>query len=318
MSSYVIHMNRPCDPPQHAISVADTTASVYVRLMLVALFWGGTFIAGRIAAEAVPPMTAATLRFAIAVPLLVMVAWKSEGGLPSLNRSQLLVTFVLGLTGIFLYNICFFAALSRISAGRTALFVALNPIVTSMLLAAFLRERIGTARWIGIGIALIGASYVISGENIFGAWSDIAVSFGTGELFMLCAISSWAAYTIVGRIALKTLSAVAATSYAAIWGMLLLACGAATEFNRIGWSTLDWRVYAALAYLGVFGTVISFIWYYRGVKRIGPARTAVFNNFVPVFGVLLAWMLLAEPILFSMIAGGMLVLAGVTVANYKR
>lgn len=314
-------MNRPY-APHHATysahSAKDTTASVYIRLMFVALFWGGTFIAGRIAAQAMPPMTAATLRFAIAVPLLVVIAWKSEGGLPSLSRSQLLVTFVLGLTGIFLYNVCFFAALSRISAGRTALFVALNPIVTSMLLAVFLRERIGAVRWMGVTIALIGASTVISGDNIAGAWSDIAASFGTGELLMLCAISSWAAYTIVGRIALKTLSAVAATSYAAIWGLLMLACGAAAELDGIGWPAIDWRVYAALAYLGVFGTVISFIWYYRGVKTIGPARTAVFNNLVPVFGVLLAWILLGEPVLMSMVVGGLLVIGGVTIANYKR
>ncbi|HZW14024.1 MAG TPA: DMT family transporter [Noviherbaspirillum sp.] len=289
-----------------------------MRLVLVALFWGGTFIAGRVAAQAVPPMTAAALRFAIAVPLLAVIVWKSEGGLPALNRSQLLVTFVLGLTGIFLYNICFFAALSRISAGRTALFVALNPIITSMLLAAFLGERIGAVRWIGISIALIGAWCVISGGNIAGAWTDIAAAFGTGELLMFCAISSWAAYTILGRVALKTLSPVAATSYAAIWGLLLLACGAIAELGRIEWSSLDWRVYAALTYLGVFGTVISFIWYYQGVKIIGPARTAVFNNLVPVFGVFLAWILLAEPVLFSMVVGGLLVVGGLTFTNYKR
>ena len=68
-------------------------------------------------------------------------------------------------------------------------------------------------------------------------------------------------------------------------------------------------------YLGAFGTVIGFVWYYEGVKAIGPARTAVFNNLVPVFGITLGAVLLGEPVLLSMIVGGLLVIAGVSLTN---
>src|SRR5262245_42792381 len=102
--------------------MATISPLVYVKLVFVTLFWGGTFIAGRILAQAVPLMTAATGRFVVAVALLLLVAWKVEGGLPRLNRSQVVATAALGLTGIFLYNVCFFAALARMPAGRTALF----------------------------------------------------------------------------------------------------------------------------------------------------------------------------------------------------
>lgn len=291
---------------------------VYLRLVLVALFWGGTFIAGRMVAHALPPMTAATLRFAVAVPLLILVAWRLEGGLPRLDRKQMAMTFCLGLTGIFLYNLCFFAALSRMPAGRTALFVALNPIVTALLLAVFFRERLGRIKWIGIAIAFIGAAVVITRGDLAAAVHDIGASIGLGELLMLCAVSSWAAYTIIGRFALSGLSPVAATTYAAAWGLLLLACGAASEFGQVRWQQLGWQVYAAIAYLGIFGTVIGFIWYYQGVKAIGPSRTAVFNNLVPVFGILLAALLLNEPVLMSMVMGGLLVIGGVTLTNRQR
>jgi hypothetical protein len=59
-------------------------------------------------------------------------------------------------------------------------------------------------------------------------------------------------------------------------------------------SRLTWPVLAAIVYLGAFGTVIGFVWYYEGVKAIGPARTAVFNNLVPVFGISLVRYYLAS------------------------
>lgn len=288
---------------------------VYVKLVFVTLFWGGTFIAGRILAQAVPLMTAATGRFAVAVTLLLLLAWKVEGGLPRLNRSQLVATAALGLTGIFLYNVCFFAALARMPAGRTALFVALNPIVTALAAAVLFRERLGAVKWLGIGIALSGAAIIITRGDLIGVLHDISQSIGVGEVLMFCAITSWAAYTLIGRAVLKGLTPIAATTYAALWGLAFLACGAAFEFSSIDWSVFDWQVWASIVYLGAFGTVIGFIWYYEGVKAIGPSRTAVFNNLVPAFGIALSSVLLGEPILVSMVVGGALAIVGVTLTN---
>ncbi|MFZ6689743.1 DMT family transporter [Undibacterium sp. SXout11W] len=292
--------------------VALTT---YLKLVAVALFWGGTFIAGRLVAPQIPHMMAAAMRFTVACALLLPLAWKLEGGLPKLNRQQLHATFALGATGIFLYNVCFFSALERMPAGRTALFVALNPIVTALILAALFGERLGLRRWIGIVIAFIGASIVITRGDVSGALHDLSQSIGKGELFMLCAVCAWAAYTIIGKQALKGLSPIAATTYASLWGLVLLLCGATTELAQFDISHLTWHVLAALVYLGAFGTVIGFVWYYEGIKAIGPARTAVFNNLVPVFGITLGALLLNEPILLSMVVGGILVIAGVSLTN---
>lgn len=288
---------------------------VYGKLVLVTLFWGGTFIAGRIVAHALPAMTAAALRFAVATALLLLVAWKTEGGLPRLTGRQVAATAALGLTGIFLYNLCFFGALGTMPAGRAALFIALNPIVTALAAAALLRERLHAAKWAGIALAFCGAAIVITRGDPAAALRDIGQSLGKGELLMLCAISSWAAYTLVGRAALKGLSPVAATTYAALWGLLFLLAGAGRDLMALQWSAIGWQVWASLGYLGAFGTVLGFVWYYEGVKAIGASRTAVFNNLVPVFGIALAALLLGEQVLGSMVAGGVLVAAGVTLTN---
>lgn len=279
------------------------------------MFWGGTFIAGRVVANEIPHMIAAALRFMVASACLLLLAWHQEGGLPKLNRQQLHATFGLGATGIFLYNICFFAALERMPAGRTALFVALNPIVTAIALALLFHEKLGKLKWLGIAIAFIGAAIVITRGDFIATLNDISHSIGLGELFMFCGICAWAAYTILGRHALKGLSPIAATTYASLWGLLLLSIAAAAQVPQLQPDHFSFKVIAAIAYLGIFGTVIGFVWYYEGVKAIGATRTAVFNNLVPVFGISFGALFLHEAILISMVIGGCLVILGVSLTN---
>ncbi len=73
-----------------------------------------------------------------------------------------------------------------------------------------------------------------------------------------------------------------------------------------------------IAYLGLFGTVIGFLWYFEGIKQIGPSRAAVFINFVPVNGVLLATLVLGESLDFTLLGGGALVVCGAYLANSPK
>ncbi|HIC7211758.1 DMT family transporter [Burkholderia stabilis] len=309
-------MNAPAPPA--AIAATRPHAAIYVKLTLVALFWGGTFIAGRILAASMSATGAATGRFAIAALLLTVLTWKIEGGLPKLSGRQIVTTFGLGATGIFLYNVCFFAALARMPAGRTALFVALNPVATAVLLSVVVRERLSLSRWAGIAVALFGAVVVISRGELLRVLTDLGNTFGAGERFMLCAVLSWAAYTVIGRRALDGLSPLAATTYATLWGLALLIVAHLSGSHASGSAPLTWQAVASMIYLGAVGTVVAFVWYSQGIRELGPARAAVFTNLVPVFGVLLSVGLLGEPLSRSMLAGGALVIAGVALTNRAR
>jgi drug/metabolite transporter (DMT)-like permease len=291
---------------------------VYAKLVMVALCWGGTFIAGKELAQAMPPAVAAVLRFGVAALLLLPLAWRSAGGLPRLNWRQALATAGLGLTGIFLYNLCFFSALARMPAGRTALFVALNPVVTAVAASIVFRERLRLLQWWGIALALTGAVVVITRGSPLAALHDIGRSVGAGELLMFGAVLSWAAYTVIGRVAFAGLSPLVATTWAALWGLSFLLLGSAGELSEVAWRQLAWPVWAAAVYLGAFGTVLGFVWYGEGVKAIGPSRTVVFNNLVPVFGVALAALLLGESITAAMGIGGALSVLGVMLTNRKN
>ena len=298
-------------------SVSAMTPLLGLKLVMVAALWGGTFIAGRILAQSTPLMTAAFGRFFIASILLVIVALKHEGKLPRLNEKQILLTALLGFTGIFLYNIFFFGALARIPAGRTSLFVSLTPIVTAILAGIIFTEKLGNRRWVGIVIALFGAIIVTTRGDMIGGIADISQSIGMGELMMIGAVFSWAAYTVISRRVLETLSPITATTYGTLWGFVFLSIGAIDELKDVDWMLLDWRVWTSVFYLGAFGTVLAFIWYYQGIKTVGPSRAAIFTNLVPAFGVLFSAVLLGEPILTSMVVGGLIGVLGVTLVNKK-
>ncbi len=284
----------------------------YVTLTLTMLLWGGTFISGRMLAETVAPASAAFLRFAIASLTLLLLTRLMKGGLQRPQRGHWLPLVLLGATGVFSYNVCFFIGLKHITAGRAALFVACTPLVITLLSLIFQKERLPLLGFIGILLSLTGAVFVISNGH---PATLLQGSFGIGELALLGCVLSWAAYTLIGRSILTSLTPLASVCYSSIIGAILLlppALQAGLARTIPSLSSTDWF---NLAYLGMGGTAIGFSLYYQGIQRIGATRAGVFINLVPLFALLLSWLLLAEVIRYSVLAGGLLVLTGVSLTN---
>jgi len=307
-------------PPSAALAspVSAAPASrplwgIYLRLTCVPVLWGGTFIAGRVISAQLPPATAGFVRFVFATLALLAALHFTEGlrAITRITRRQLLGTMALGATGIFAYNLLFFTALSVLPAGRTSLIIALNPVVTLLIAAALLGDRLSATRWLGVALALLGVWVVVTRGDL----AQIAQSLGKGELAMFGAVCAWAVYTLLGRKLLQGLSPVLATLWAAIWGTLFLGLLALRDIPHVHATAFTPEVWAGLVFLGVLGTAVAFVWYYEGLRQLGAARTVVFNNLVPVFGVLLGWLILGEPLSASLLAGGALAIFGVFLVN---
>ena len=280
----------------------------YGRLIAVPAIWGGTFVAGKLVVATLSPLMGSFARYLIACVALLVAAFAIEGGLPRLTRQQWLATFVLGLLGVFSYNLFFMGALELLPASRAALIIALNPVITIAISSFALRERLSARRWAGVAIALAGVWIVISHGDVI---SIASAGVGRGELFMLAAVTSWALYTVIGRKVLTGLTPIAATNYAALFGTVMLGLLASREFGSIHAAQFDWKMIAALLYLGVGGTALAFVWYYTSIKKLGAAVASIFTNLVPVFGVAISVAVLGEPLLPSMLVGGAVAIVGV-------
>ena len=287
---------------------------IYVKLLLTAIFWGGTFIAARAIAESVDPLSAAFLRFAVASVLLFPLAWREEGRLPLIRREQILPLFLAGITGAFAYNLCFLNGLRFITAGRASLIIAMNPVFIGLLASLFFKDRLDWARGTGILLSVFGAMIVISKGNPATLVSD---GLGRGELLILGCVLSWASFSLIGKILVKGLSPLVSVFFSSLFGAAALFVPAflGDKLQEVrSYTLVDWT---SILFLGIFGTVLGFVWYYEGIRRIGPAKAGQFINFVPISAVLLAFLILGEPISWSLLTGGLLVISGVYLTNSR-
>jgi drug/metabolite transporter (DMT)-like permease len=283
----------------------------YLKLILVATFWGGTFVAGRSLAQTVDPFAAGFFRFAIASAILVLLLGRAEGRLTWPEKSHILPVIFLGLTGVFLYNIFFLNGLKIIEAGRASAIIANNPIFIALLSALFFKERLNPVKVIGIIISVGGAIIVISRGNVFKLFHG---GLGWGELYILGSGASWVAFSLMGKVVMDDLSPLRSVTCSSIAGTLLFAAPAFMEggFDFLGYSLLEW---ANIFYWAIFGTVLAFVWYYQGIQKIGPTRAGLFINFVPISAILLAFIFMGEPITPSLLIGTALVSSGVYLTN---
>lgn len=289
--------------------------STYLSLILTMLFWGGTFIAGRALAGSVPPATAALYRFTIATVALFALCRLIDGRIPLPRPRLWLPLLVLGLTGVFSYNICFFTGLQYIEAGRASLIIALNPLAITLLATLLMQEPLTLRQLTGVLVSLGGAVLVITNGHPGAIFSG---GFGKGELLILGCVASWATYSLMGRSVLRSMTPLAAVFYSSAIGCLLLLAPALREGMLSPLVMPSLADCFSLIFLGLCGTAIGFSLYYQAIRNIGATRAGVFINLVPFFSILLSWGILGEAIKPAVLSGGVLVLAGVTLTNLRK
>jgi drug/metabolite transporter (DMT)-like permease len=285
---------------------------VYLRLLLTAVLWGGTFVAARVAAREAGPFAGSFLRFFAACLILVPLVLRREGPRIRLRGRQVFWVILLGLTGVFGYNVFFFLGLQTVTAGRASLIVANNPVFIALFATLLFRERMTGGRLAGIFLSLAGAVVVITRGN---PAEILHGGIGAGELYILGCVASWVAYSLIGKVAMDGMSPLLAVTASCVLGMLFLLPPAVAEGMLRQVPGYGWVTWMGIAYLGVFGTVLGFLWYYEGIRAIGPSRAGIFINFVPVSGVLLGWLLLGETVDLSLLVGAVLVVGGVALVN---
>lgn len=286
---------------------------LYLKLVLMAVFWSGVFPALSILLRSMDLFTTVFLRFSCAaLILLALLLWR-ERRLPRLSPRETVLVVGLGLLGIALYNSVFAAGLKLVEASRAALIVPTNPAFTALFAAVFLRERLGRTRALGILLCVAGALWVLCRGD---PRAFASLELGPGELLLVLCIFMWSAYTLLGSVALSSLSPLALTAYVMLAGSLPVAVPAWLEQESLAGVT--WQGWAAMAYLVVFGTVIPFLWFYEGVKALGAARAAQFINLVPPLALAESVLLLGEPFTPALLVGAALVVAGLYLTNRPR
>jgi drug/metabolite transporter (DMT)-like permease len=277
-----------------------------VKMLFVALFWGGAFATGKLAVAEMHPIAVAFYRFFLTgLCLLPLMLWKDRGRY-KLEREDWPWMLLLGITGVFAYNAFFFMGLKYSTAINATAIVAAVPILTTLLNAILYKERVVLRQVIGIAVSFFGVITVVTrGEYL-------ALKLNTGDMYLLGCLLCWSIYTLAGKKVMRKYTALTSTTYAVVIGTLLLApfafwYGASSPSS----SVVAW---GSIIYMAIFSSVISFVWWYSGVKEIGPTRTVIFLNLVPIFAITGA-LFVGETMSFPQFVGILVVITGVVLTN---
>lgn len=284
----------------------------YLLLLAMSACFGGTWVAGKLAVEEVPPFTTAALRFGLATVLLW--AWARRlAPVPRPARADLPLVAVLGVTAVAGYNALFLYGLKLAPASDGAIIVpGLAPVFTALIAWPVLRERIGGRGAAGLALAFAGLLLVMNPSG------DIGARRLLGHALFVAGALCWGLYLVIGRAAIARFGPVGATFWATATGTAMLLPFALLER---GWEPVvaaDAAAWISIAYLGVFGTVLAFVFFYEGVRRIGSTRAASFALLVPIFGVIGSVSMLGEELHALTIAGGAIVLGGLWLVQNRR
>lgn len=282
------------------------TRSPRVLLVLSSAAGGGTWVAAPWALDDLPPLAVAFGRFAIAAILLF--AWCRARGL-AVDPKRADAPIILGVaaTSFVGYNLLFLNGVGLAPASHGAVIVpGLGPVFALALTVAVLRERVASRQAVGALVALGGLVLVIG--PAFAAGSDVLL----GDAMFVAGAAVWSIYTIIGRAATRRFNASVVTFLGAAVGALVF-LGLSIAFEPGGLAAYmgaSTRALAGVVYLGSFGTVISFVFFYVGVQRLGAARAAAYSVLVPLFGVAATIALLGESLEPPAFLGAGVVIAG--------
>jgi len=282
-----------------------------VLLTLTAVMWAGNTVAGRLAIDQISPLMLTFLRWVAVIAVL----WPIYGGevrrhWPEI-RPRLPVIVALAALGFTGFNALYYVAAHDTSAINIGILQGSIPVF--VLVGAFLAH--GTrARLVQIAGVLITAFGVVVVATRGAPLSILELDFNRGDLAMLAACVLYAFYTV----ALHNRPNIPGTAFFTLLALI----AAVTSLPLVllealagGFQMPTAKGLLITAWVAVFPSFLSQIFYLRGVDLIGPGRAGVFVNLVPVFAAVLAVTLISEPFAAFHAVALVLVIGGIWLAQ---
>jgi drug/metabolite transporter (DMT)-like permease len=278
------------------------------RFLLLATLWGSSFTFIKVSLEGLTPGQLVLTRLVLGAVVLVCVAGLRKVPLPR----GAAVWGHIGAAALF-GNVLPFLALSygeqSAGAGFAGVIVGCTPLLTLTVAAVVLPTERATARKvIGLVAGFVGVVVVI------GPWHDALGSVGR-QLACLAAAASYAVGFVYVR---KYLSPRKLPSLALAASQLIAAAvlqAVATPFLPWHAPHLNDRVVTSIVLLGLLGTGLAYVIYFRLINDVGATTASAVNYVVPVTAVLIGAILLSETVTWNLVVGGLIVLAGMGYAE---
>jgi drug/metabolite transporter (DMT)-like permease len=287
-------------------SVARSRVSVTdLLLVAMALIWGVNASVMKFGVAQMPPLVFNAARLGLAAIALVLLAFGVRR--VSLTRRDVGVLLALGVLGTGLYQFFMIEGLARTTAGTTALILSSGPAFVALFGRLLGVERITRRGVLGIVLSIAGIALV--------AWSqpDSLARHATllGSALVLIGCICWSLFAVLVKPYANRLDGRLVTAITIVGGTVPLSLLALPGVTSVAWSDLSIAMWGAIVYSGLASMVIAYLVWNRGVRLLGPTRTAMFGNLQPLFALAAARILLGERPGVWQLVGAAAIIAGV-------
>jgi drug/metabolite transporter (DMT)-like permease len=280
--------------------------------LLAVVFWGVSFVATKAVVREISPFALILLRTALGSALMLAVlAARRVSLLPPRPFWPMLA--LMGFVGVALHQLLQGFALTFTSAVNTGWLIGLTPVWSALLARVLLRERFSWPRVLGLAIGFVGAAVVVTG----GRWDAglVALPSTRGDLLVLLSTLNWAVYSVLGRGVIRDLGATRATAGAMLAGLMMLLPALLFPQATAGLAALGASGWAAVLFLGICCSGLGYLFWYRALERMEASRVGALLYLEPLVTLVASALLLAEPVRFATVLGGLLLLAGVALVQ---
>lgn len=275
----------------------------YGALFFTLLVWSSDYILGQYFNLYLPSIYTTSLRFGLAVCCLFLLLWKRhEFMVPS--KKVLLKLVLLGICGIGIYNPMSYIALRYTGAINSVMLNAFSPCVTAMLCFLFFKEKLTSKQFICMIIGIIGIFIIATKGNNYQQ-----ITFNSGDIMVLGNVCLWALYSVFGKQVMQALTPLQGTFYTCLFGFLFMLPIGLWQRVQVEVSILPVGIYAGIAYMGIFGSCFGMLFWYEAVLKLGPFKTSMLYNLIPLFTTCLAVIFQMEKLQFYHMFGGTLLIS---------
>jgi drug/metabolite transporter (DMT)-like permease len=292
-------------PDSHRRRVLVTDA----MLVAMALIWAVNYSVLKFGTRLVDPLAYNGVRVPAAALLQFGVARAMRMG--PIAREDAIRLIVLGMLGNGIYQVFFILGQARSRVATTVLVLASGPALAAILGRIRGTEYLSSRSWSGIGLQLAGVSCVVLGSvGVTGGRDSLS-----GTALVFASAVSWALYSVLVQPLTKRVSGVQLGAYTMLGGGVVSFLVAIPTLASVEWSNLSIGVYGAIAYSTVAAMVIAYLFWYHGVKTLGPTHTSMYSNVQPVLAMAVAWIALAESPSRWQLAGASFIMTGLLIAR---
>ena len=279
-----------------------------VEVSLAVIFWGGSFVATKIALQALPPSALVWLRFGIGLVLLgATVLQRRQLAWPGWREAAYFAW--LGFLGIAFHQWLQATGLVTAQATTTAWIVATTPIFMALLGWLVLKERLSVLAVVGIALAAGGVLLVASRGNPATLMAGKAL--GPGDWLVVISAANWAVFSAFSRRSLRRYPAALAIFYVMLFGWLFTTPGFLLDGGPQLFAALTTEGWWAAAFLGIACSGLAYIFWYDALQVLPVTQAGAFVYFEPFVTVIMAAILLSEEINAVTLVGGGAIIMGV-------